>query len=111
MKKRFLVAVTLVVMFSVLVSVSPSAEFWASKNSNKYHYPNCRWAQKIKSENLIKFNSPEEAAKAGYVPCRVCKPPLPKKAELKLDDYIDVPSCKHSSPVRALDPLPKLVLP
>ena len=56
-----------------------AAEFWASKKSNKYHYPDCRWAQKIKSSNLIKFKSPEDAIKAGYIPCKVCKPPMASK--------------------------------
>ena len=64
-----------VVMFLFLfIPFAVSAEFWASKKSNKYHYPDCRWVQKIKPENLIKFETPEEAIEAGYVSCKVCKP-------------------------------------
>jgi hypothetical protein len=71
-----------ILSLSILLLFIPaaiSAEFWASKKSNKYHYPTCIWAQKIKPANLIKFASPEEAVKTGYVPCKVCNPPLPSK--------------------------------
>lgn len=47
-----------------------------SARSNKYHYPTCVWAGKIKSSNLVSFSSPEHAQRSGYVPCKVCKPPL-----------------------------------
>lgn len=57
-------------------SASAEAEkFVASASSNKYHYPDCRWAKKIKPSNLIEFDSPDEARKSGYVPCKVCSPP------------------------------------
>lgn len=46
-----------------------------SIKSNKYHYPSCEWAQKIKPSNLICFSSPEDARAHGYVPCKVCNPP------------------------------------
>ena len=75
MRKIILSALFLVLFAPALFA----AEFWASKSSNKYHYPSCTYAQKIKPSNLIKFNSPEQAVKAGYVPCKVCKPPLPSK--------------------------------
>lgn len=75
--KRKAALITIILSFIfVFVSSTMSVEFWASKHSNKYHYPTCKWAQKIKPENLIIFNSPEEAIKAGYVPCKVCKPPM-----------------------------------
>ncbi len=45
-----------------------------SKEMNKYHRPDCRWAKGIKSENKILFENSEEARKKSYVPCRVCKP-------------------------------------
>lgn len=41
----------------------------ASKNGKKYHWPWCSWAQKIKPENQIWFNSEAEARSAGYEPC------------------------------------------
>lgn len=67
----------LLLTFILLVSVPAAicAEFWGSKKSNKYHYPSCEWARKINPANLIKFNSPQEAIRAGYMPCKVCRPP------------------------------------
>lgn len=49
--------------------------FFASKNSNKYHFQSCQWAQKISPANKIEFRSVDEAYAAGYIPCSVCKPP------------------------------------
>ena len=46
-----------------------------SIQSDKYHYPDCYWAQQIKPENLIRFSSVKEALDNGYVPCKVCNPP------------------------------------
>jgi hypothetical protein len=45
----------------------------ASKNSDKYHYPWCSGAQRIKEENKVWFSSKEEAEKAGYSPATNCK--------------------------------------
>jgi competence protein ComEC len=49
--------------------------FVGSRNSDKYHYPTCGYAKKIKPENLRWFNSAAEAVAAGYVPCKGCNPP------------------------------------
>lgn len=57
-------------------------EFWASKNSNKYHRPKCRWAQMIKPDNLIKLKSPEEAVNSGFIPCKVCRPSVSSQSDL-----------------------------
>lgn len=45
-----------------------------SVNSNKYHKPFCRWAKKINPENLVSFETENDAAQKGYVPCKVCRP-------------------------------------
>ncbi len=74
--KKLLVVTLFLLLF---VPFAISAEFWASKKSNKYHYPHCEWAQKINPANLIKFKSPEDAIKAGYIPCKVCTPPMTSK--------------------------------
>jgi hypothetical protein len=49
--------------------------FVGSIKSNKYHYPDCIWAKKIKPENEIWFSSSSDARIHGYVPCKVCNPP------------------------------------
>jgi len=46
----------------------------ASKNSNIFHKPECSWAKRIKPENLVGYNSKDEAIKAGKRPCKRCKP-------------------------------------
>jgi beta-lactamase superfamily II metal-dependent hydrolase len=49
--------------------------FVGSVKSNKYHYPSCQWAQKIKPSNEIWFSGSADARAHGYVPCGVCHPP------------------------------------
>ncbi|MEI6153909.1 MAG: Ada metal-binding domain-containing protein [Deltaproteobacteria bacterium] len=51
-------------------------KYYASSKSKKYHYPSCRWAQNINPSNLVSFKSANDANAQGYVPCKVCKPPL-----------------------------------
>ncbi len=46
----------------------------ASTTSDKYHRPDCRYAEKIKDENKIFFSDAREAEEAGYSPCKVCNP-------------------------------------
>lgn len=79
MRKLFIVVV---ILFFIPV-LTFAAEYWGSKKSNKYHYPTCHAAQRINPGNLIKFNSPEEAQKSGYVPCKICKPPVASKTEIE----------------------------
>jgi len=74
MKRRLSVLIILAILLLFTTNLL-SAEFWGSKKSRKYHYPTCEWAQEIYFQNLIKFNSPSEATQAGYIPCKVCKPP------------------------------------
>lgn len=61
------------------IGITGDTKFVGSKNSNKYHYTWCKWALKIKPSNLVTFDSPEEAIAAGYIPCKVCKPPTKSK--------------------------------
>jgi len=42
-----------------------------SKNSNKYHRLNCKWAKKIKNKNMLKIPI-NEFEKKNYVKCKVC---------------------------------------
>jgi hypothetical protein len=46
----------------------------ASKYSSVFHKPGCRWAQNISEENLVGYNSRDEAIKAGKRPCKSCNP-------------------------------------
>jgi len=52
----------------------PAKEFKVvvSRNSNKYHYPWCPGAKRIKPENQIWFDSAQKAEKAGYIKAKNC---------------------------------------
>lgn len=61
------------------VSPDPSqgksaGKFVASSDSDKFHWPDCRWAKKILSENEIWFDSAADAIAAGYGACGTCNP-------------------------------------
>jgi hypothetical protein len=43
-----------------------------SKNSDKYHLPDCPGAKQISEQNKVWFNSIEEAERAGYKPAANC---------------------------------------
>jgi len=49
-------------------------KYIASKNSEVFHRPDCRWAERISPENLVSYSSREEAIEAGKRPCKSCKP-------------------------------------
>jgi micrococcal nuclease len=59
----------------VCFSFAADYKYVGSAKSNKYHIPTCQWAQKIKPGNLVTFKLAKEALDAGYIPCKVCKPP------------------------------------
>lgn len=48
--------------------------YLASKNSKIFHCSKCRFATKISPENLIVFDSYEDAIKSGRKPCETCNP-------------------------------------
>ena len=48
--------------------------FVASKGSDKYHTADCGIVKNIKAENQLCFKTQDEAVKAGYTPCGICKP-------------------------------------
>jgi len=73
-KKYFRTLFLASVFLFIFVPIALCAEYWGSMNSNKFHYPACTHAHRIKPENLIKFNSRKAAKQAGYIPCKVCRP-------------------------------------
>jgi len=74
--RKLKILILLIVVFSIIsLSFAVDYKYVGSSKSNKYHYPNCKWALKIKPENLVTIKSAKEALEAGYVPCKVCKPP------------------------------------
>ena len=76
MRKIIRIVFVLGVVFSfVCLSLAAEYKYVGSAKSNKYHYPSCEWALKIHPDNLVAFKSAKQALEAGYVPCKVCKPP------------------------------------
>ena len=55
---------------------SPSAGhgYVASNSSDIFHKKDCRWAKNISKENLVTYQSRQQAVKAGKRPCKWCKP-------------------------------------
>ncbi len=56
-----------------LLGERKSCVFVGSKNSNKYHKMSCRFAKRIKPENIVCFKSKEDAKEKGYVPAHCVK--------------------------------------
>jgi micrococcal nuclease len=58
------------------ISVSPEEYYVASRHSRGlvFHRPGCQWAKKINKDNLIRFETKDQALDLGYSPCRTCKP-------------------------------------
>jgi len=72
-----LVSVSLSFVFVMMVCGLVFAEcdgFIASKASNKYHMADCSIAKDIQADDEVCFKTQEEALKAGYAPCDICKP-------------------------------------
>ncbi len=55
------------------VVTSPST-FVASRNGRAFHRQDCRWAQNISADNLVRYQTREEALAGGKKPCKSCKP-------------------------------------
>jgi len=78
-KRLFIGVLSIFLIFAIAATsilIAAEYKYVGSKKSNKYHYPSCRWAKKIKPNNLVTFQSAKEAQEAGYLPCKVCRPPL-----------------------------------
>ena len=51
-----------------------NAEYFANKNTKKFHLPNCRYVKSIKQENLLKSSDRSLLIGDGYIPCKNCNP-------------------------------------
>ncbi len=74
----FLLLFVIFLSVSLAYAAEPRAgyKYVGSVNSNKYHYFSCRWAKKIYQTNAIYFESVKKAQESGYIPCKVCRPPI-----------------------------------
>ena len=74
--KLIAIQILLLLMLACSENSADDVKYVGSKNSNIYHYTDCRWAKQILAKNLVEFSSAEDAKKHGYRPCKVCRPPL-----------------------------------
>ncbi|HEX9082757.1 MAG TPA: Ada metal-binding domain-containing protein [Holophagaceae bacterium] len=51
-----------------------AAAFVGNRDSKTFHRSGCTYVAKMKAANRVAFATAAEAAKAGYKPCKVCKP-------------------------------------
>lgn len=56
------------------VPVKSEPYYLGNVRSKKFHRPDCRWAQQIRPDNLIRFKTRDAAFDAGYSACRDCHP-------------------------------------
>lgn len=70
------VVVMIMLLYSVVCSIPVlgSPTFCASKNSDVYHVSSCSYVDRIKSSNIIYFDSAEEAEASGRRGCSRCHP-------------------------------------
>lgn len=70
--------------------------FVANKNSDVFHYPECKWTRKIKSKNMITFSSAQAAERENFMPCQDCQPSrsrhfragLPASDDMQITNYL-----------------------
>ena len=53
---------------------APASAIVANKDSKIFHRADCKSVGKMKEAHKMPFASAAEAQKAGYKPCKVCKP-------------------------------------
>lgn len=49
-------------------------KYIGNKKTKVYHKINCRYVKTIKKSHMVYFKTKSQAKKAGYRPCKVCKP-------------------------------------
>ncbi|MEI8217191.1 MAG: stalk domain-containing protein [Eubacteriales bacterium] len=67
-------ATTVIPSANVTAPSTSGGAYVGSSQSNKYHYPSCRYVKTIIPGNLVYFKSKADAASKGYIPCKVCNP-------------------------------------
>ena len=53
---------------------SAACNYVASYKREPFHYPWCKWAQKIAPGNRVCYETREQAIADGHRPCKVCNP-------------------------------------
>jgi len=72
--KKFFAAIVALVVLTASFSAVLASSYVGNSNSRKFHYANCQFVGKMNQKHRVYFNAREEAVKAGYIPCKRCKP-------------------------------------
>jgi hypothetical protein len=59
---------------TVITKTAGQSKYVASKNGKVFHTADCSNAKRISPDNLVTYNSREDAEKDGKRPCKICKP-------------------------------------
>ena len=51
-----------------------SKPYVASVRRDPFHKSSCRWAKKIRAENLVGYDTRQQAVEDDHRPCKVCQP-------------------------------------
>ncbi len=51
---------------------APSVKFIGCKRKEKFHSPQCTYAQYLHGFNRVDFKSEKDARAAGFIPCGIC---------------------------------------
>ena len=70
--KKFLAAI--VALMILMTASALASSYVGNANSRKFHYANCSMVGKMNPKNKVFLNTRDEAIKAGYIPCKRCKP-------------------------------------
>lgn len=71
--KKF-IAATISIAILMTATAFANVGYVGNSSSHKFHLANCSTLKKMNSKNRINFSSREAAIRAGYVPCKRCKP-------------------------------------
>ncbi len=94
-----IILVIMLAMALAIMAEGPGRRYVGSQRSDKYHLPDCKWANRIKASNQIWFDTIAEAKAAGYRACSVCKPE--GAAATVGDEVIPEPTEQRQEPSQA----------
>ncbi|KPJ52201.1 MAG: hypothetical protein AMS16_06700 [Planctomycetes bacterium DG_58] len=60
----------------------PEYRYIGRSDWNRYHRPNCKYAMNMPEDKKVFFTSAADAIAKGYIPCKICRPPVPSSDSL-----------------------------
>ncbi len=76
-RKKFSLFLALFILMAGIAGpvLAEKVKLVAANYSDRYHRATCKVAQNIPVDDLLVFETPEQALKADLRPCRKCDPP------------------------------------